>query len=572
MEWPSSSPPKTLNLMRYLTYFFCCWLLLSCQNNYQEYKRLDGEKAMVVSAHPLASIAGKKILKSGGNAIDAAVAVHFMLAVVYPEAGNIGGGGFMLFRPAQGPTQSLDFREIAPALAYKHMYLDSLGQANDSLSRLGAWAVGVPGSVAGLFEAHQKYGKLPWAKLIAPAIEVAKKGYILSPSAAARLNNKLPDMRKVNRFQTPFMKKEHWSAGDRIIQKKLAQTLKRIQKEGRDGFYKGVTAALFLAEMQAAGGLIQAQDLENYQPKWRKPIQFNYKNNYTIYSMPPPSSGGVALAQLLNMVENYPLKQMGFQSTRAVHLMVEAERRVYSDRAKHLGDTDFYPVPIEALIDKSYAKNRMRSFSYQKASPSKAIQAGTPKKIAEETTHYSIVDEAGNAVAITTTINGNYGSKLMVQGAGFFLNNEMDDFSAKPGHPNMFGLLGSQANAIAPNKRMLSSMTPTIIDKNGELFMVLGSPGGSTIITSVFQVLLNVIEFDQDLSTAVQAPRFHHQWLPDQIYIEEGAIPENEQQQLKKMGHQFKLREPIGRVDAIIRLPNGRWQGAADQRGNDSNT
>lgn len=556
--------------MRYLAYFLLLCAFFSCQNSYQEFKQLEGEKAMLVSAHPIASLAGKKVLKAGGNAIDAAVAVHFMLAVVYPEAGNIGGGGFMIFRPAQGPVQSLDFRETAPALAYRDMYLDSLGQANDSLSRLGALSVGVPGSVAGLFEAHQKYGKLPWAKLIAPAIEVAEKGYILSASAAKRLNEKLPEMRKVNRYQMPFMQKESWAAGDRIVQKELAQTLKRIQKEGRDGFYKGETAALFLAEMQAAGGLIQAEDLDNYQPKWRSPIQFNYKNKYTVYSMPPPSSGGIALAQLLQMVEDYPLKQMGFQSTRAVHLMVEAERRVYSDRAKHLGDTDFYPVPMEALTDKAYAKNRMRSFSYQKASPSQEIQAGQPKKVAEETTHYSIVDEAGNAVSITTTLNGNFGSKLMVQGAGFFLNNEMDDFSAKPGHPNMFGLLGSQANAIAPKKRMLSSMTPTIVDKDGELFMVLGSPGGSTIITSVFQVLLNVIEFEQDLPSAVQAPRFHHQWLPDQIYIEEGAIPESEQQQLKKMGHQFKLREPIGRVDAIIRLPNGKWQGAADQRGNDS--
>lgn len=556
--------------MRYLAYFVLLCTFFSCQNSYQEFKQLEGEKAMLVSAHPIASLAGKKVLKAGGNAIDAAVAVHFMLAVVYPEAGNIGGGGFMIFRPAQGPVQSLDFRETAPALAYRDMYLDSLGQANDSLSRLGALSVGVPGAVAGLFEAHQKYGKLPWAKLIAPAIKVAEKGYILSASAAKRLNEKLPEMRKVNRYPMPFMQKESWAAGDRIVQKELAQTLKRIQKEGRDGFYKGETAALFLAEMQAAGGLIRAEDLDNYQPKWRSPIQFNYKKNYTIYSMPPPSSGGIALAQLLQMVEDYPLKQMGFQSTRAVHLMVEAERRVYSDRAKHLGDTDFYPVPIEALTDKTYAKNRMRSFSYQKASPSQEIQAGQPKKVAEETTHYSIVDEAGNAVSITTTLNGNFGSKLMVQGAGFFLNNEMDDFSAKPGHPNMFGLLGSQANAIAPKKRMLSSMTPTIVDKDGELFMVLGSPGGSTIITSVFQVLLNVIEFEQDLPSAVQAPRFHHQWLPDQIYIEAGAIPESEQEQLKKMGHQFKLREPIGRVDAIIRLPNGKWQGAADQRGNDS--
>ncbi len=562
-----------IKAMRYQLFFILLFLGLSaCKTGeYHIQKKLEGSKAMVVSAHPLASEAGRDILRKGGNAIDAMVTVHFVLAVVYQRAGNIGGGGFMVYRDKNGQATTLDFREKAPLAAHRNMYLDPEGNTIDSLSRNGHLAVGVPGSVAGIYAAHQKYGRLPWADLLAPAIKIAEKGFTLTEIEAEVLNSKQKDFKNINRYEPVYYRSDRpWQKGDRIINKDLAKVLGAIQEKGRDGFYKGWVANLMVEEMQAGGGIISKEDLEGYEAQWRSPITFTYKKDYKIISMPPPSSGGIVLALLMQMVEDAPLEQMGFHSINATHLMVEAERRAYADRAEHLGDADFYPVPIEAMLDKTYARQRMQSFSRQQASSSEQIKAGIPRKISEQTTHYSIVDAEGNAIAVTTTLNGNYGSRVVVKGGGFVLNNEMDDFSAKPGSPNMFGLLGNEANAIEPGKRMLSSMTPTIVEKNDQLFLVVGTPGGSTIITSVFQVITNVIDFKMSIYDAVQKPRFHHQWKPDQIYYEQNAFDETTMQRLQEMGHQFKERKPMGQVDAIMVMPDGSLQAAADKRGDDS--
>lgn len=556
----------------------CLFLLLAfvavqeifAQGKYKIQKELVAEKAMVVSAHPLASEAGRDILKKGGNAVDAMVAVHFALAVVYPKAGNIGGGGFMVYRDKNGNASTLDFREKAPLAASRNMYLDKNGNAVDSLSRNGHLAVGVPGSVAGMFEAHKKYGKLPWSVLLGPAVKFAENGFQITNQEANALNYNQKNFTRINQHENAFVKKTVWKSGQKLIQKELAEVMRRIQQNGHDGFYKGKTAELIVDDMKRGGGIISLQDLEKYHAKWRSPIVFEYKKNYKVITMPPPSSGGIVLAILMQMVEDQPLEQMGFHSPAAVHLMAEAERRAYADRAEHLGDSDFYPVPIEALLDKSYAKSRMRDYNDKKATPSKQIKAGKPSKISEQTTHYSIVDADGNAVSVTTTLNGNYGSSVVVKGAGIILNNEMDDFSAKPGSPNMFGLLGAEANAIQPEKRMLSSMTPTILEKDGKLFMVVGTPGGATIITSVFQVIMNVIEFRLPLQDAVQKARFHHQRLPDQIYYEKNCFDAATAKKLAEMGHILKERSSIGQVEAILVRPDGKLEGAADRRGDDS--
>jgi gamma-glutamyltranspeptidase/glutathione hydrolase len=559
--------------MRYPLLFVLLFLGLSaCKTGeYNIQKKLEGNKAMVVSAHPLASEAGRDILRKGGNAIDAMVTVHFMLTVVYQRAGNIGGGGFMVYRDNAGKAHTLDFREKAPQAAHRDMYLDPEGNPIDSLSRNGCLAVGVPGSVAGIYEAHQKFGSKPWAELLAPAIKVAEKGFALTEIEADLLNRMKTDFKKINRYEPIYIRNDReWKKGDIIVNKDLAMVLRDIQEKGRDGFYKGRVADLLVDEMKAGGGIISKEDLANYEAAWRDPIEITYKKDYKIISMPPPSSGGIILAELLQMIEDEPLEQMGFHSINATHLMVEAERRAYADRAEHLGDADFYPVPIEAMLEKKFARQRMQSFSRQHATPSKQVKAGIPRKVSEQTTHYSIVDANGNAIAVTTTLNGNFGSRVVVKGGGFVLNNEMDDFSAKPGSPNMFGLLGNEANAIQPGKRMLSSMTPTIVEKNGKLFLVVGTPGGSTIITSVFQVITNVIDFKMSIYDAVQKPRFHHQWMPDHIYFEKGAFDETTMKRLKEMGHQFKERKPMGQVDAIMVMPDGSLEAAADKRGDDS--
>ena len=534
------------------------------QKNSKEYRN-----GMVVSAKEEASLVGLEILKKGGNAVDAAVAVQFALAVVYPNAGNIGGGGFMVYRSASGETNTLDFREKGPGMASRDMYLDSAGNPIVEKSLFGGLAAGVPGSVAGMVEAHKKYGKLPWAALVEPAIQLANGGFKISLRQANELNGLHGRFTTLNPLGTALLKAGQWAAGDLLVQAELGHTLEKIRDQGRAGFYEGAVADSIVAEMQRSGGIISKADLANYNAVWRKPIIGQYRG-YKIITMPPPSSGGIALVQLLKSVEPFPLKRWGFNTDSTVQVMVEAERRVYADRATHLGDPDFYRVPAKQLVDDAYIRERMRSMSWDKATPSSAIQAGeisAPEHL--ETTHYSIVDREGNAVSITTTLNGSYGAGVVVKGAGFLLNNEMDDFSVKPGSPNMYGLVGGEANAIGPAKRMLSSMTPTIVEKDGGLFMVVGTPGGSTIITSVFQTILNVIDFDKSMQAAVTAKKFHHQWLPDQVSVEDQALDSLTQEKLKAKGYKLVPNGPIGRVDAILKTKWGYYQGGADPRGDD---
>jgi len=527
-------------------------------------------KAMVVSAHREASEAGVKILEQGGNAVDAAIAVQFALAVTFPAAGNLGGGGFMVFRQNDGQAFTLDYREKAPAKASRDMYLDKNKNVIEGLSLHGQLAAGVPGTVAGLFASHKRFGKLEMSKLIQPAIELAENGFYITEKDAASFNNALAEWKKYNTKSNVFTSTAKWTAGMLLKQPDLAKTLKLIQQNGQAGFYEGETADKIVAEMKRGNGIISLEDLKNYEAVWREPLHGKYKE-YDLISMGPPSSGGIALFQLLKMVEPYDIPQNSWHSTQTTHLMVEAERRVYADRATHLGDMDFYPVPILGLLQEEYIKGRMKNYNPQKASPSSTIKAGTPSKAQkEETTHLSVVDADGNAVAVTTTLNGAYGNAVVVGDAGFFLNNEMDDFSIKPGTPNYYGLIGAEANKIEPQKRMLSSMTPTILTKNGKLFMVVGTPGGATIITSVFQTILNVIEHKMDMQKAVSAPRFHSQWLPDKISHERDAFDAKGIEALKKMGHTLDARSPIGRVDAILVREDGTLEGGADPRGDDA--
>lgn len=524
---------------------------------------------MVVCAYPDAAKAGLDILKKGGNAVDAAVAVQFALAVTLPEAGNIGGGGFMVYRSSKGNISALDFREKAPAKASQNMYLDSAGNVIKGMSLSTHQASGVPGSVAGLYEAHKKYGRLKWAELVQPAVDLARNGFKITPRLANDLNRTAADFRKLNPGKNYMLKDTLWKEGDLLVQEDLAQTLEQIRDKGRDGFYRGIVADELVAEMQSGNGLISKQDLQNYHAIWRKPITGNYKG-FKIITMPPPSSGGIALLQLLKSVEKYSLSRWGYNRDSTVQLMVEAERRVYADRSKYLGDPDFYKVPVDSLLNNKYIASRMSSFTWAQATPSSSIQPGSFAGYeSDQTTHYSIVDRDGNAVSITTTLNGGFGSRIFVKGAGFLLNNEMDDFSAKPGVPNMFGLVGGKANSIQPNKRMLSSMTPTIIEKNGKLYMVVGTPGGATIITSVFQTVLDVIEFKQDMQQAVASKRFHEQWLPDVVYVEKDAIDDATKAILEQKGYKLVQEPPSGRVDAILVTSEG-YEGGADPRGDDT--
>lgn len=557
-----------------LLYFLLLLLLTHCRStdteNGDESTRIGliTDSAMVVSAHPLASEVGVSILKQGGNAVDAAVATQLALAVVHPSAGNIGGGGFMVIREADGSIRSLDYREAAPLAASRDMYLDEEGQVIDNLSLAGHLASGVPGTVDGMIQAHETYGVLPWATLVQPAIDLAENGFPLTRNEARSLNYHRDDFIHYNTRQPDYLLNE-WHEGDTITHRALAETLRRIRDLGRAGFYEGRTARLIVSEMERGHGIITREDLSSYRAIWREPVTANYRG-YKIISMAPPSSGGVALIQLLKMVEAYPLPEWDRYSARTVHLITEAERRTYADRALHLGDPDFYVVPVSTLIDSMYLADRMRDFSPEKATSSDSIQGGDIPDESYQTTHFSVVDRQGNAVAVTTTLNGSYGSKVMVDSAGFFLNNEMDDFSVKPGVPNMFGLIGGEANAIKPKKRMLSSMTPTIVERDGKLFMVVGTPGGSTIITSVFQTILNVTDFHMGMQQAVDALRHHHQWKPDTIFTEPHTFDRQQLRELRKMGHAVKERGSIGRVDAILVLPDGRLEGGADPRGDDS--
>ncbi|HEY8928873.1 MAG TPA: gamma-glutamyltransferase [Mucilaginibacter sp.] len=525
---------------------------------------------MVVCATPNASAVGVDILKKGGNAVDAAVAVQFALAVTHPEAGNIGGGGFMVYRSNKGKTNTLDFREKAPAAAYTNMFLDSAGNVIPDMSLATHQASGVPGSVDGMIQAHRKYGKLKWAELVQPAIDLARNGFKITKRLAGSLNWGSAQFKKLNPGKTYLLKDSLWKEGDLLQQEDLAKTLELIRDKGRDGFYAGKVADEIVAEMNNGKGIISLADLKNYHSVWRSAIVGKYKD-YKIITMPPPSSGGIALLQLLHSVEKYPLHRWGFNQDSTVQLIVEAERRVYADRSKYLGDPDFFKVPVDGLLNPAYLDKRMASFNWNAATPSSSIQPGSFVGYeSDQTTHFSIVDKDGNAVSVTTTLNGSFGSKIFVGGAGFLLNNEMDDFSAKPGVPNMFGLLGGTANSIQPGKRMLSSMTPTIVEKDRKLFMVVGTPGGSTIITSVFQTILNVIEFDQDMQQAVTSKRFHHQWLPDKVNVEKDGFNSTTTDNLTKKGYVINPGGPSGRVDAILITKDGSYQGGADPRGDDT--
>ena len=507
-----------------------------------------------------------EILKMGGNAFDAAIATQLALAVVYPIAGNIGGGGFMIARLSNGKLIALDFREMAPGKAFRDMYIDSMGKARTDKSQDGHLSGGVPGTVAGLF-ASFKYAKLPFTKLIQPAIDLAEKGFMINENEANSLNGLQNDLKKFNTVTSVFVKETLWRKGDTLIQTDLANTLKRIRDKGAAGFYEGETARLIVEEMKRGSGIIGYDDLKNYAVKHREPHIFDYKG-YKIVSMPMPSSGGLLLHQMMKMVENRNIAAMGFQSPQAVQLMTEVERRAFADRSEYMGDEDFYKVPVDALTSEKYFIQRMKDYDPGKASISKNIQPGKLLNESVETTHLCVVDKDGSAVSLTTTLNNNYGSRTVVGGAGFFLNDEMDDFSIKPGVPNMFGAIGGEANAIAPGKRMLSSMTPAIVLKDDQPYIILGTKGGTTIPTSVFQTLVNIIEFGMSTEDAVYQPKFHHQWLPDTLEVE-NKFPVPVRDSLQKMGYAIKERSTIGRTEVIKVLSNHKFEAVADNRGDD---
>lgn len=562
--------------------FFAFMLLLSCNSgkkttdtgiqinpySYTSQKKVIVEKGAVVSAHPLASKVGVEILKKGGNAVDAAIATQLALAVVYSGAGNIGGGGFLVARLQDGKTIAIDYREMAPGNAHRDMYVDADGTARTDKSQNGHLAGGVPGTVAGLFASHQ-YAKLPFATLIQPAIDLAENGYSLTKREAGYLNSMQADFKKYNSVTPAFVKENGWKEGDTLIQKDLANTLKRIQQKGAAGFYEGETAKLIVEEMKRGNGIITYDDLKNYKAKFREPHEFEYKG-YKIVSMPMPSSGGLLLHQMMKMIENRDIQKMGFQTTQSVQLMTEVERRAYADRAEYMGDADYYNVPVKMISNDVYLQDRMKSYDPAKATPSTIIKPGVLLRAeSEETTHLSVIDNEGNAVSVTTTLNGGFGSRVVIGHAGFFLNNEMDDFSIKPGVPNMFGAVGGEANAIKAGKRMLSSMTPTIVLKDNKPFIVVGTPGGTTIPTQVFETLVNILDFNMSTTDAVYKPKFHHQWLPDVLAVEKG-FPDSVRLALEKMGYQLKERSAIGRTEIIKVLPDGKFEAVADNRGEDA--
>ncbi len=545
--------------------------LASCKHEEKNEKLIGtiAEKAMVVSAREEASRIGVEILKKGGNAFDAMMATELALAVAHPFAGNLGGGGFMVYRKADGAIGALDYREKAPLAAYKDMYLDEAGNIVPGKSTLGAMAIGVPGTVAGVFAVHEKFGTLSVQEIMQPVIDLARKGVIVTQHQEGQLKKYRAQFIKANKDS--ILLAYNWKKNDVIFYKNLANTLERIQKNGRDEFYKGETAKKIVQFIQENDGIITMEDLAKYEVKWRDPITFSY-DNLRIISMSPPSSGGICLAQIMKMIEPYDLKVLGHNSTKMIQVLTEAERRSYADRSFYLGDPDFVNIPVEELISAKYLKGRMKDFSFEYPTKSSDVSHGNVKIIeSDETTHYAIVDAYGNAVSATTTINGAYGSKLYSNELGFFFNNEMDDFSSKPGTPNMFGLVGAEANAIKPEKRMLSSMTPTIVEKDGRLWLVLGTPGGSTIITSVLQTILNIYEFGMGAQEAVSQARFHHQWLPDAIMMEDNGFNKKTIQELTKLGYliDHKRAPIIGKVEAILVLPDNRIEGGADPRGDD---
>ena len=533
---------------------------------YTVVKEQSFQKAAVTSAHPLASMVGAAIMKDGGNAFDAAIAVQFTLAVVFPSAGNIGGGGFLLSRNKEGVLMGIDFREAAPSKAHRDMYLDENGNPIDGMSRLGASASGIPGSVAGMFSTLP-FAKMTMKQLLQPAYELAANGFVITESEARSLNAERKNFITHSAQASAFTRKENWKAGDTLYQPELAATILRIQQKGKAGFYEGETADLIVKEMKNSKGVISLEDLKNYNPKFRKPIEFDYRGHHII-SFAPPSSGGILIAQMMQMIAPYPVSVMGANSFESVSLMVEAQRRAYADRAEHMGDPDYWKVPTTTLTSNAYAQDRMKDYQAGVAGNSKNIQAGVAKE-SEQTTHFSIIDEAGNMVAVTTTLNGSYGNKTIVGGAGFLLNNEMDDFSIKPGVPNMYGALGGEANAIQPGKRMLSSMTPTLVTKNNQPYITIGTPGGTTIPNQVYEGLVNVIDHKMSLKAAIDAPKFHHQWIPDVVGVE-SDFPEATIEALKVKGYNIVKRGKFGRMDGVVISKDGKRTAAGDKRGDDS--
>ncbi len=548
------------------------FLLVALQGNaqinpykYHSQKKATVANGAVVSAHPLASRVGVQILKQGGNAVDAAIATQLALAVVYPGAGNIGGGGFLIGHLSNGKNIAIDYRETAPAKANRDMYLDGDGNAQMNLSQDGHLAVGVPGTVAGLFSS-MKYAKLPFKKLIQPAIDLAEKGFAITKSQADDFNEFQKEFTALNTSPVAFIKFVPWKEADILIQPNLASTLKRIRDLGAKGFYEGETARLIVEEMKKGKGIVSLDDLKNYKAKERKAMQFNYRG-YEIITMPLPSSGGIILQQMLGMIEDKNIAAMKFQTAASVQLMVEVERRAFADRAEFLGDADFVKVPVKTLVSKKYIEERIKDYTPGKAGSSKATGAGVVKE-SEETTHLSVIDAAGNAVSVTTTLNGHFGSRTVVGGAGFLLNNEMDDFSVKPGVPNMYGAVGNEKNAIAPGKRMLSSMTPTIVLKNKKTYLVVGTPGGTTIPTSVFQSIVNVVDFAMSAEDAVNKPKFHHQWLPDEVFAEHDFDAAT-LAALEVMGYKINKRGDIGRTE-LIQVKGKKIIAVGDKRGDDA--
>jgi gamma-glutamyltranspeptidase/glutathione hydrolase len=561
-----------MEIMNRFFYVFIFFIGFNTINAQVESKSLGliTEKAMVVSARNEASKIGAEIMKQGGNAFDAMIATELALAVSYPQAGNIGGGGFMVFRKANGEVGSLDYREKAPINATKDMYLDAAGNVIDGKSTSTAFSIGIPGTIAGMFAVHDRFGSLPMNKLLEPIIELAEKGVVVTEKDEKNLAAYRQDFIKRNGENSLFSKT--YKKGDRIIYSALAETLKRIAINGRSEFYNGETGKKLVEYIKEKGGIISMNDLEKYEAKWREPIRFKY-NELEIISMAPPSSGGITLGQIMKMIAPFSISEMGHNSVETIQIITEAERRAYADRNYFLGDPDFVEIPISKLLDDDYLRIRMSTFSNNKATLSSDIAPGSIKiKESTQTTHYSIVDSFGNAVSVTTTLNDNYGSKYYCDTLGFFLNNQMDDFSAKAGVPNLYGLIGGKANSIAPEKRMLSSMTPSIVEKNGNLFMVLGTPGGSTIITSVLQTILNVYDFKMGMQEAVNAPRFHHQWIPDVITFEPNGFSSSTLKKLKEKGYIIseKNNTIIGKVDAILKMTNGKLEAGADKRGDDA--
>ena len=554
------------NIILILSSFF----LFSCSDIYQP---------AVVSARKEATQIGLEIMKNGGNAYDAMIATHLALAVVHPTAGNIGGGGFFVYHHKDGSSGSLDFREMAPGNAFKDMYLDENGDVIPDMSTLGGAAVGVPGSISAIYEIHAKFGSLPIEDLFKPAIELANNGFIVTQKQSNSLTSKLEDFIKVNGEESLYSKK--YFEGDTIKNIKFAETLSKISKLGPEVFYGGEIGEMIVNSVKNTGGIMTLNDLENYKSVWRDPIKFKYKD-LEIISMPLPSSGGILLGQMLKVIEDYDIKSFGHNSPQTIQLLVEAERRAYADRSHFMGDPDYMNLPVYELMDKEYVVDRMKNFSWDKATLSSEVKHGNIiVQESDETTHYSIIDKYGNSVSVTTTLNNSYGSKVFVEDGGFFLNNEMDDFSSKPGHPNFYGLIGSEANSIQPGKRMLSSMTPSIVLKDNKPSLIVGTPGGSTIITSVLQTILNVYEFDMSVQEAVNAPRFHHQWLPDVVIFEEGILDKEKDSILKSKKYfvislpievdtdGMSARSSIGAVDAILINDKGEVSTGADFRGDD---